>query len=263
MGWNHLQPQWFGDWMRPHIKDKMVWHSDSRCILRIRSNILYQTIVVCNKQPDFHKHAHSIIPSSCTRTSVEMQQKLSTGTQLSKLRPEFVVPMHHRLDRSPLIASRGIPSRRIASRWRIASTLRRIIWLPIRRRISWLATVCRRRISNSRGVWLIEARHLLHSWHCHRGLWAKLTISLVHFNLVLCLHTSAHRAIYQIRQARKNLRSLWNFITSNNHSNNRKNASNLLETEHETDNAIITLRCLYVEFILQHEPRRSYRICKA
>lgn len=119
-----------------------------------------------------------------------------------------------------------------------------------------------RRITHSGWIRLIKAWHLLHGWNCHR-LWSKLAISLVHFNLVLCLHACTYRAIDPISYARQYLRSLGNFLTSNNHSNNWEYASKLLKAEHETNDAIITLCCLNVELILQQKSSRSHRISKA
>lgn len=77
---------------------------------------------------------------------------------------------------------------RISSRWitrrRITLNLRRrgisIRWRPI----SWLW-----QLSGWRRNWLVDPRHLLHWRHDHSRSLPKLTISLVHFNLVLGLDT--------------------------------------------------------------------------
>ena len=86
--------------------------------------------------------------------------------------------------KSPRVSRRWISRRRI-SRWRItrcwiALSLRR--WITVGLSVCWL-----RWISNRRRNWLVNARHLLHGGYCHYWLRPKLAISLVHFNLVLCL----------------------------------------------------------------------------
>lgn len=65
------------------------------------------------------------------------------------------------------------------SRW--ISSLRRwwvSVWLPICL-LGW--------ISSRRWNRLINARHLLDWRHCHHWWWPKLAISLIQFNLMLCL----------------------------------------------------------------------------
>lgn len=162
-----------------------------------------------------------------------------------------------------------IARRRIISRWVLrlrGITRRRItlsrIALGLRGRITIGLCICRLWIPNRRRYWLINAWHLLNWRHSH-WLITKFAIPLVHFDLVLRLHACTNRAIHQISHTRQQLRSLLNFITSNNHCNYGKYACYLLEAEHETNNAVITLCCLNIEFILQQKACRGHWIAKA
>lgn len=154
------------------------------------------------------------------------------------------------------VSSRGVTCWWVSSRGVTLSRRRR--WITtVRLPICWLWC-----IPNWRRDRLIDAWHLLHWRHCH-GLWAELPIPLVHFNFVLCLHTGANRPVHHIRHAGKDLRSLWKFLAANNSCNYREDASNLLKAEHETNDAVVTLSCLYVEFILQQEAGWTNWITKA
>lgn len=151
----------------------------------------------------------------------------------------------------------GVTCRRVSSWWITLSRRSRRI-ATIRLTVCWLLWC----VPNRRWNRLIDARHLLHWRHCH-GLWAELPISLVHFNFVLGLHTGANRAVDHIRQAGKDLGSLWKLFTTNNSGNYREDTSNLLEAEHEANDAVIAFSCLYVEFILEQEAGWSNWITKA
>jgi len=75
------------------------------------------------------------------------------------------------------------------------------IWLWICR-----LSICRlgrigRSISNRWWDTLVNARHLLHTRCLHHPVsWSKLSITLVQFNFVLCLHACTNRAVNTIWQ---------------------------------------------------------------
>lgn len=80
---------------------------------------------------------------------------------------------------------------------------------------------------------------------------------------MLCLHTSTNRAINNVRKTWQYPWGLFNFITSNYHSNYREYACHLLEAEHKSNNAVIAFCCLNIELILQHKTCAGNWICKA
>jgi len=186
---------------------------------------------------------------------------LSVPLHIKCFRYNFVRTSTKVMRMSPGITTRGVGLRRISScRWRITSWWVTLVlgW--------WVAVglpVCRWWwVSNWWRNWLIHSRHLLSRRNCHR-LWSEFAISFVHFNLMLCLHTSTNRAINQIRKTGQYLRSFLKFFHSGNASNNGKYTGQLLQAEHESNNAVVTLCGLYVELVLQHEASWCNRIAKA
>lgn len=98
----------------------------------------------------------------------------------------------------------------------------------------------------------VEARHLLKLRSEHRCV-VEQAVSLVHFYLVLSLHTRANRAVNRVGQTAEHLRSLLNLAVSAYHCYDRKHTGNLIEDDHGGNDTIVALSGLYVELILQEE----------